>query len=106
MTSAEARGRGGSHCLQSSGLDGIEATSVGQRDAGINMPRAYSCSSYTLHARLVRLAPSIEVSLLLPTLRKKYVKSARGTSYSRNGSVESAKVCSSFNYIEYLTADG
>jgi len=71
--------------------------SVGQRDAGIDMPRAYSCSSYTLHSRLVRLAPTIEVSLLLPTLREKYVKSARGTSYSRNGWVESANVYSSFN---------
>ena len=49
------------------------ATSVGQRDAGIDMARAYSCSSYTLHSRLVRLAPRIEVSLLLPTLREKYV---------------------------------
>ena len=68
------------------------ATSVGQRDAGIDMPRGYSCSSCTLHSRLVRLAPSIDVSLLLPTLREKYVKFARGTSYLRNGWIESAKV--------------
>ena len=73
------------------------ATSVGQRVAGIDMARAYSCSSYTLHSRLVRLAPSIDVSLLLPTMREQYVKSARATSYSPDGWVESAKVNSSLN---------